>query len=164
MSASRRSHLPSGWRRTTPEAVARRVGEDAVEGFPVPPRRRVAGVAQDDAHARRIQAQAGEIFADARETRLVTVERNELDVGELDDVRGLAAGRGARVERTLVRREAQQCCRELRAEVLHREGAVGIARELGDRPRGLDDDPGCARRGCGNARNRKMPRAAPRAS
>ena len=133
MSASRRSHLTSGWRRTTPAGRARHVGEDAVERPPVPPLRRRRR------HRRRPRAPARRQDAAARGFRarasgaLVAVERDELDVRELEQVRGLAAGRGAGVEHALAAAKPQQRRRELRARVLHRERPLGEPRQLARR-------------------------------
>jgi hypothetical protein len=67
------------------------VRENALEGLAVPPCVGGAGVAGDDLHAGRGELEALQVLAHAREAGFVTVERDELDVGELEQMCGLAA-------------------------------------------------------------------------
>ena len=64
-----------------------------------------AGVAASAARVCGAQAEAGERLVDARQARRVAVEREQVEVGELEQVRGLAAGRGAGVEHARAGRE-----------------------------------------------------------
>ena len=111
MSVARRSHLMSGWRRATPEALHGTSSRMRSYGVAVPPRRRLGRVAAHDA---RREPEPRQIGAHPLEPRRVAVERGQLDVGELQQVRGLAAGRRAGIEHAHAVGEIEQRRRELR--------------------------------------------------
>jgi hypothetical protein len=132
------------------------VGHDPVVRAAVPPRPGCTGIGGDDLDALRAEREARQILSHARNARCIAVERGERGIGELGDMRRLAARRGARVEHAHAVGEAKQRRRELCAQVLHRKRPLGIAGQLRDRPRRIDDDPpACGRRidaGGGEAR------------
>ena len=146
-SDSRRSHLPSGWRRTTPEAVQGTSARMRSNGRPSHHVGGRAGVAGDDPSRR--------ASASCRRARLSrTRSSRAASAVERDDARRRRARAGApscrraprrRRARACPRRGPQQRRRELRAEILHRERALAVAGQLGDRPRRLDDHAGLAR-------------------
>ncbi len=122
------------------------VGENAVEGSSIPPFRGCPGVAGDHVHLPSAKVQPLEVLAHSRQAFGVGVERDELDIGKLQDVRGLAAGRGARIEDPLPWQNLQQRRRELGPEVLHRKGALVETRHRAYGPGRLHDDPVLPRR------------------
>ena len=96
------------------------------------------------AHLRaRLQVQARQRVVHAREALRIAVEGEHVQVGELQEVRGLAAGGGAGVQHARARRQAgahQQVAGALGGGVLHRDGAVGEAGQAVDRHRGGEHD------------------------
>src|SRR5213595_3739987 len=101
-----------------PDRAARRVEQDPVERAAIPPVGRAGRIARDES---RRQAEPVEVRADLVEPRAVAVEGT--DLGEpgarLENVPGLAARRGARVEHALPRREIEELRRALRGDVLN---------------------------------------------
>src|SRR5215831_6370941 len=89
------------------------IREDSVEGLTAPPPLRRARIARRQSHLRLRQTQAVEVFPDAREARLVGVKHSEIDIGELGQVRGLAARSGASIQHALTGLDPQKRCREL---------------------------------------------------
>ncbi len=75
--------------------AARRVEQDRVERPAVPPARGVGRVGSDRL---RLKAEARKGLVDAAQPVGVAVEREDVEVAELEQVRGLAAGRRAGVE------------------------------------------------------------------
>ncbi len=124
---------------------ARHVDEDPVERATVPPVGGRARVAGHHRHVGRGELQAREVLPHPVEPCRLRVQRDDLDVGKLEQVGGLAARGGAGVEHPHPRARLQQRRGELRAQVLHGEPALAIARKLGDRSRRVDDDAGLAR-------------------
>jgi hypothetical protein len=136
---------------------ARHIEQDTVECAAVPPRGRCARIALNEPDLPIGKAQADEAFLDAREPRGVDVERQQVDVGALEDVRGLAAGRRAGIEdaQTVVYVEERRGV--LRGEVLDRERAVRKSGKLGHRTRLRDDQSRRSGRFGGHAGRRELP-------
>lgn len=85
------------------------------------PLRGRAGVA--DTHFR-FELEPLQVFADAPRARRIAFERDELEIGEFEQMAGLAAGRRAGVEHAHAVAHAEQRRGELRAGVLHRNDAL----------------------------------------
>ncbi len=122
---------------------ARRVEQDAIERTAIPPGfglRRHRRSPRSAASPRRF-----EVLANARQARGVAeIERDQIELGALEHVRSLAAGRGAGVEHALSIGKIEQVGDALRGAVLHREEAVRIT--------GQD----ASRRCCGPARSHRQ--------
>ena len=63
----------------------------------------ISGVAGDHLHPVGGELEAHQVLAHARQARFVAVDRDEFDVRELRDMRGLSAWGGARIEHALSR-------------------------------------------------------------
>jgi hypothetical protein len=111
--------------------AARRVEQDRVERTAVPPARRLRRIGGERP---RLQTRRPSVSFDAAQPVGVAVERENIEVAELEQVRRLPAGRRAGVEDAGAGREVrrQQRCRELGREVLDRDIAVGEAGQLAD--------------------------------
>jgi hypothetical protein len=120
------------------------IREDAVERTAIPPLGGNAGVSCEYPDRVVGKLQAREVVADAGQPRLVRVERNEVDVDKLGQVRRLAAGRRAGVEHALSRFGLQQRRRKLGAEILHRERSLDVSGQSLHGPRPRDDEAGLA--------------------
>ena len=72
----------------------------------------------------RFELEPLQVFADATRARRVAFERDEVQVGEFEQMAGLAARRRARVEHAHAVTHAEQLRSELRAGVLHGHDAV----------------------------------------
>jgi hypothetical protein len=84
-----------------------------------------------------------QVLLDALGARRIDFDRVDRQVfGDLGQVRGLAAGRGAGVEDAHTVLDLQQLHCQLGAGVLHRHLAGGEARDLGDRQRRVQPDRG----------------------
>ena len=99
--------------------------------------------------------QAPEVVRDARHPSGVAVDREEIEIGELGEVRRLAAGRRAGVEHAHPVTDVEQRRRQLRAGILHRDIAVAEARQLVDAPRPVEPHGGLADARGRNALGRK---------
>ena len=134
-SVSRRSHLMSGCRRTTPDAVH---GTSATIRSNARPSHQREGSAASPSRTSTTAPPCGKraTFSRTRaRRRAVGVERDDLDVGELGQMRGLAARRRAGIEHAHAVRGTKQRRGELRARVLHRERAFRESRKLRHRAR-----------------------------
>ena len=78
-----------------------------------------------------------QIVLDATCTLRVDIERKQIDIGQFQQMRRLAAGRGTRVEHAQAIGRRQQLGRTLRAGVLHRDVALGESRQR------FNSDGGC---------------------
>ena len=124
MSPARRCSLMSGWRRMMPVAEQGASSRMRSNGRPS---HQVAGCVASPANTVACNPEPFEVFADARETRRVEIERDEIELGAFEHVRGLAAGRGAGIEHALPVGEIEQIDDALRGAVLHREKTFCIA-------------------------------------
>ena len=144
MSVLRRSHLPSGCRRTIPDAVH---GTSARMRSNGRPSHQAAGSPASPTTVRTPlgrEPQPRKILAHAGKARFVAVERREIESRQLGEMRGLPAGRRTGVQHPHPVVHPQQRHRQLRAGVLYGERAVGEARELGHRARRRHDDASLA--------------------
>ena len=114
------------------------VGEDAVEGLPVPPVVELAAIG--DAQAG-LQAEALEVLVDAPGALRIEFDGGEGDVAVLEDVGGLSARGGAGVEHALPGGEIEELGDPLGGDVLHRHQSGLEARQAGDR-HGLGEQQG----------------------
>ena len=134
---------------------ARRIDENPIEASAIPPASCIRRIGDNDARA---QVEPREILRDALEPRGIDIERHEIERGELGQVRGLAAGRGAHVEHAHAIFDAQQRRGELRAGILDHEQAFGVTRQAGDDAGLGKDDPCLADRARGDALRARAPR------
>src|SRR6185369_9614944 len=105
-----------------------------------PPRFGHAGVAGDDLDVEAVKLEAKKVFAYACKAFFVAVERDELHLGKLQQMRGLAPWRRASVEHPLARQRLQQRRRKLRTQILDRERTTIESRQRAHTHRGLDED------------------------
>ena len=93
------------------------------------PSHHVVGSAASPARTSAARPRRARFSRDARQARGVAIERDEIDIGAFEHMRGLAARRGARIEHALAVGEIEQIGDALRGAVLHREQAFGITRQ-----------------------------------
>ncbi|MNX96948.1 hypothetical protein D3C86_1292930 [compost metagenome] len=118
---------------------ARRVQQDALERFAIPPRLGVAAVGGDQFSA---ELEAFEVFANPHQTLGFQVHRHhagQLRLG-FEDVASLAARRAAGVEHPLAGCEVEQISGQLRGFVLHTDPAFGKPRQAAHVGGGFEDD------------------------
>ena len=128
-SVLRRSHLPSGCRRTMPDAVHGTSARMRSNGAAVPPAGRIAGVARDDPHADAASRRRAR-FSRTRASRASSLSSaDELDVGESRrDAWSCRPARRTRRARACRRATQSSGAASCAPEVLHRERAVGDSR------------------------------------
>ena len=132
-SVSRRCSSTSGWRRTMPVAEHGASSRIASKGTPS---HHVSGAAASAASNVRVRAdaQARMRFVHAAQALRIDVEREQLQRRiAFEQVRGLAAGRRARIEHARTLRRRQRIGDALRAAVLHRDQAFGETRQFAHR-------------------------------
>ena len=133
-----------------PERRAGRIEQNAIERHPVPP---VSGRTRIAVHDLGVQPAALEVLAHPREALAIDVDRDETSEPglALGHERGLSPGRRAGIEHPLTRLEAQRKGDALRAEILHRNHALGKPRQLVDVARRLPAARPAARAARGDA-------------
>src|SRR5262249_59933788 len=98
----------------------------------------------------RPEAEPREIFVHALEPLRIDVEREQIELRELGEMGGLAAGCGAGIEHAHALARVEQRRRELGTRVLNRKPALRVAWKLGHRAWFLDDHSGDADRCSGD--------------
>src|SRR5262250_1125048 len=120
---------------------ARDVKQNSFIGPAVPPDIRLRRVGGDKP---RFETESREILPDASEPLPVDVDRGEIELGELAEMRCLAARSRARVEDAHPVTRLEQWRRELRARVLHRKPPFGESGQVAYWAGPLDDHACCA--------------------
>jgi len=92
------------------------------------------------AHVLAGQAQAVQILADPDQAVGIGIQGQQVDIGQLQQMGGLAAGRGAGVQHPHAILGRQQFGGQLGAGVLHRPPALGKPRQPLHRARGIEHD------------------------
>jgi hypothetical protein len=116
-----------------------------------------------DLHTGPVEVETREILTHADKAGFIAVERDQFDVGELQEMRRLAAGRGACVEHALSRRRREERRRDLRAQILNGKCAGLESGQGAHVHRGFDDDARFSRRAAHSRPLRRTARGAPRA-
>ncbi len=114
----------------------RRVDENAIERAAIPPAVRIGSITH--AHVGG-QAEPLQVFAQTRQPPRVAVERGQFDIGRFQDMRALAAGRGAGIEHALAVMQVEQAHGLLRGAVLHRKQALAVTGQTGHVAARLED-------------------------
>ena len=133
---ARRSHLMSGWRRTTPEAehgTSARMRSKGAPSHQVCERacNRAARTSAREPRRSRLRAMRSQRAASTSSAVSATSARSRICAA-------LAARRGARIEHALPGARSRQTRGALRACILHRDFALGKARQALDRHRLLE--------------------------
>ena len=136
-SPARCRHLPSGCRRTTPDAVQGTSSRMRSNGRAVPPRCGAPGIAlRRRARGDRASRRRVEVLARcAQAARRSTSSASRSTSARSSRCAVLPPGAAHASSTRMPSRDVEQRRRELRAEILHGERAVGESRQLGHRPR-----------------------------
>ncbi len=119
MSSARRCSLMSGWRRMMPVAEHGASSRMRSNGRPF---HQASGCDASPARTSARRPRRSRFSRNARQALRIAIEREQVDLGALENMRAFAAGRGAGVEDALaIVQDRAGRRRELRGAVLHRE-------------------------------------------
>ena len=109
---------------------ARYIGQDRIKRLAIPPALDIQHARCLERHAIRGQPESGKIFLDTLQSPFVNIQRSQLQVRQLEQMRGFPARGRARVEHAHAITHPQQWRGDLRASVLDRPLPFVKSRQL----------------------------------